>query len=229
MLYYSEPNIRLYKGDFRDIIKSFPDKSVRLIFADPPYGIGLDYDADFTDNVDYYIRMAKALLKEGNRVAKTMVITPGGYSGVQIYYDLMKPVWRICWYKGSVNHRSKVGFAHWEEILVYGDAYSTIPDFIHVNPMSLNYSKYEHPCPKPEKLVAFFLNAYVRDKRKDVVLDPFAGSGTTLAVAKKMGIKAIGIELSERYCQVIAQRLSEIIPLPVDNDDPDEEKQNQLL
>lgn len=64
-----------------------------------------------------------------------------------------------------------------------------------------------HPAAYPPEVVDPWVAACTSPA--EVVLDPFAGSGTTLRVAKDMGRRAIGIELSERYCEIAAKRLSQ--------------------
>jgi site-specific DNA-methyltransferase (adenine-specific) len=62
-----------------------------------------------------------------------------------------------------------------------------------------------HPTEKPIELYTRFIEQFTNSG--DLILDPFAGSGTTLEAAKLMGRKAIGIELDEKYCEIAANRL----------------------
>jgi site-specific DNA-methyltransferase (adenine-specific) len=78
---------------------------------------------------------------------------------------------------------------------------------IYHNTAGMNEGYREHLCPKPTKLVASLVGAYSKDT--DLILDPFAGSGTTLVAAKQLGRKAIGIEISEAYCAIAKKRLSQ--------------------
>ncbi|MBN1589039.1 MAG: site-specific DNA-methyltransferase [Pirellulales bacterium] len=65
-----------------------------------------------------------------------------------------------------------------------------------------------HGCQMPEQLLGRIIRASSHEG--DVVLDPFAGSGTTLAVAKKLGREYLGYELSEEYSEQINRRLKKI-------------------
>ena len=65
----------------------------------------------------------------------------------------------------------------------------------------------DHPCPKPEPLMGDLVTQFTDPG--DLILDPFMGSGTTLVAAKRLGRKAIGIELEERYCEIAAKRLAQ--------------------
>jgi site-specific DNA-methyltransferase (adenine-specific) len=64
-----------------------------------------------------------------------------------------------------------------------------------------------HPTQKPD-LLLFELIDFFTD-RGELILDPFCGSGTTLFAAKRMGRRAIGIEIEEKYCEIAAKRLSQ--------------------
>ncbi len=62
-----------------------------------------------------------------------------------------------------------------------------------------------HPCQMPEAVLERIIRASSRPG--DVVLDPFAGSGTTLAVAKRLGRRYLGIEWSPNYADQVRRRL----------------------
>jgi len=82
----------------------------------------------------------------------------------------------------------------------YVRSYQTYPS---IGKNSKEY--YGHPTQKPERLVALLIETST--EQGDWILDPFAGSGTTLVVAERLGRNAIGIELSKEYCKIIRKRL----------------------
>ena len=72
-------------------------------------------------------------------------------------------------------------------------------------------SKDDHPTPKPLDLFALFV--HLHSNPGDIVLDPCVGAGTTLRAAKDLGRRAIGIEISEKYCEIAARRCAqEVMP-----------------
>ena len=65
----------------------------------------------------------------------------------------------------------------------------------------------KHPCEKPQALLRHMIDASSRPG--DLILDPFAGSGSTLIAARDAGRRAVGIEMDLDYCRRIADRLSQ--------------------
>src|SRR5262249_40748379 len=62
-----------------------------------------------------------------------------------------------------------------------------------------------HGCQMPEQLLGRIIR--VSSNPGEIVLDPFAGSGTTLVVAKKLGRRWLGFEMSERYAKQASKRV----------------------
>ena len=84
---------------------------------------------------------------------------------------------------------------------------NNLPDIVRLRP---KYTEKEHPAAKPIQLMAWLAQATTWR----TVLDPFAGSGSTLIAAAMLGRRAIGIEIEERYCEIAAKRLEqEVLPL----------------
>jgi site-specific DNA-methyltransferase (adenine-specific) len=95
----------------------------------------------------------------------------------------------------------------------YGKQHKAIPDRVtdKWHPRSiLRFHKLQsdralHPTQKPLELMLWLIRCYSR--RRQLVLDPFIGSGTTLLAAKLSGRRAIGCDTSEAFCEIAAKRL----------------------
>ncbi len=62
-----------------------------------------------------------------------------------------------------------------------------------------------HPTPKPLVL----MEQLIERCPAGIVADPFAGAGSTLLAARSLGRRAVGVEIEERYCELIARRLDQ--------------------
>jgi site-specific DNA-methyltransferase (adenine-specific) len=78
-----------------------------------------------------------------------------------------------------------------------------------MNGSSRDKIAFEHPAIFPEKLASDHIFSW--SNKGDIVLDPFNGSGTTTKMAKLLGRNFIGIEISQKYCDIANQRLRQNI------------------
>jgi DNA modification methylase len=102
---------------------------------------------------------------------------------------------------------SYIGFNDWEPLLVYGKPKGlAMHDYMSI-PNTERMGGNGHPCPKPEKWATWLIKRAT--KPGDLVIDPFMGSGTTLRAAKDLNRRAIGIDLSPKYCEIAKRRMSQ--------------------
>ena len=101
---------------------------------------------------------------------------------------------------------SKVGSGFGKNISNWIDREKAYPT--NVLHLATECNNKKHSAAFPEELPEWFIKLYT--KEGDMVLDPFAGSGTTLFVAERMGRNAIGIEIIEEYYKMVKDRLEEL-------------------
>lgn len=206
--YYEDDAVFLIHADCRDILPLLPDKSINLVLTDPPYGVGLQYD-NYIDSRDNLSKLLDGSLKQLLRVSKRVVMTVS-IGNLMLF---PQPNWILSWVYRSGRGVSPWGFNCWTPILCYGkDPYlenglGSRPDYIEC---ADSPPAFDHPCPKPEKFWQLLLSR-VSVKTSDIVLDPYLGTGTTVRVCKNMNRKSIGIDISEKYCEIAAKRCAQMV------------------
>jgi site-specific DNA-methyltransferase (adenine-specific) len=200
--YYENGNIKLYNADCRDSF--FENISFDILLTDPPYGMAFQSNhrtvkhssiiGDDSFDVDFIM----SLVSRSKRASYV-------FCRWDNLPQLPKPKSVLAWVK---NNWSMGDLAHehgrqWEACAFYAsplhEFYKRIPDVIQANRTGNNL----HPTEKPVELIQTIMSANVGE----IVFDPFSGGGATLVAAKNLGRSAIGIEIEEKYCEVIAERL----------------------
>ncbi len=200
--YYQDDAVYIIHGDCRLLLPLLPNKSIDLVLTDPPYGIGLAYGT-YDDTPDNWRNLMLSVIPMLKRISQSVIMPCSRIVELPFIYSHFPPDWLICWYKGSPGTRAWTGFNDWEPHLVYGKRQGTqYHDYFYACPS--DNGNFNHPCPKPEAWAEYLISR--ASLSNDLILDPLMGSGTTLVAAKKLGRKCIGIEISEKYCEIAVNR-----------------------
>lgn len=252
---YGSKDHKIIHGDVLAAIKTIESESIDLIFADPPYNIGKNFDGlkdEWAE--DEFLKWCYEWLDQCHRVlkgsgtfyfmnstenmpfldiwcrkkfyVKSRIVWAYDSSGVQAksYYGSMyEPILML------TKSEKKYTFNH-EDIMVLAKtgAQRKLIDYRKNPPQPYNTKKvpgnvwdfprvrfkmeeYEnHPTQKPESLLERVIRA--SSNEGDLVLDPFSGSFTTSATARRLGRRSIGIEINEDYVKIGIRRLGVVSP-----------------
>ncbi len=251
------PLNRILRGDCIEGMRSLPDASIDMIFADPPYNLQLGGDLnrpdgshvdavtdawDKFDSFATYDAFTRQWLTEARRLLKPdgSIWVIGSYHNIFRVGALLQDLgfWilnDIVWRKANpmpnfrgtrfTNAHETLIWAARSEKAKYTFNYRTMktlndelqmrsdwvlpvcggPERIRKNGVKA------HPTQKPEALLYRVMLATTN--RGDVVLDPFFGTGTTGAVAKRLGRDWIGLEREADYIAVAEERIALSLPL----------------
>jgi len=204
--YYQDKAVIIYHGDCREVMPELP--KVDLVLTDFPYGVGVDYGSykDTLDNLKELIRTTMPLILSKSK--RTLLTC-----GVPNMWLYPTPDWVLAWIIQGAESSGKWGFISWSPILAYGaDPYLELglgrrPTTITMTEVAEDNG---HPTPKPLKFWKLLLVRGSASSR-DVIIDPFVGSGVTLRAAKDLNRKCIGIEIEEKYCEISANRCRQMV------------------
>ena len=210
--YFESGEQTIYHGRAEEIVPTLG--KFDLLMTDPPYGISYcsgmtghnggvslpgivgDEDASLRDEILAMLSAVPSIVFGSWKVAR-----PANTRAVLI------------WEKGDhvgMGDLSLPWKPNTEEIYVLGHGFSGHrgSSVLRFNaPVSWNSTAFgrQHPHQKPLDLIKFLLSKCPQGS----VIDPFMGSGTTLIAAKAFGLRAVGIEVEEAYCEIAATRLAQ--------------------
>ena len=194
--WYKIGNQFLYCGSNLDddFLGFLPD--CKFAFADPPYNAGVgDWDKDFVWQQDFL-----------QDVAEVVAVTPGGWNAYGFYRQTeMQYAWEMaCWIKNGMTH-GRYGFANFIKASIFSKGKPKITQ--DVWEITIKTSETEDSTFKGRKPYPFMIHLIDMFSQKgDCVVDPFAGSGTTLLVAEEMNRISYNAELQEKQCIEIINR-----------------------
>ncbi len=223
------PKIDLHIGDAFILWPKIKDASIDLIILDPPYSG--DHHQDI-NNCQHWFDQAKRCLKNSGTlyIFTTQKIAPYLFILLEKTYNMLFNNW-ITWHYTQGPGKTKGFSVRHQDILMFtkSNTYNFNIDAIRVpqkserstnnpngaNPGDVwqfhkpknNHKTLLHHHEKPERIIERII--LTSSNPGDNILDPFAGSGTTLKVAQALGRNCTGFEIEPKMQDIIATRLSE--------------------
>lgn len=256
----------IHQGDCVSRMSELPAESLQLVFADPPFNIGYEYDV-YKDTLEreQYLAWSKSWMTQVHRVldaSGTFWLAIGDEYAAELKLIAQEVgfhcrSWIVWYYTFGVNCKSKFTRSHAHLFyfvkdpkrftynaadiavpsarqLVYADARAnpkgrnpddtwilrpqdcteglTPNEDVWYFPRVAGTFKERagfHGCQMPEQLLGRIIR--VSSNPSDIVMDPFSGSASTLVVAKKLGRRFLGYDLSHEYVQLGIDRLSRVL------------------
>lgn len=235
--YYEDDACTIFHGDCREILPLLP--KVDLVLTDPPWialekkithpgmgkGVGRNINPSTSIGYGTIGKFDASLLVLAFEKSEHDMLVLCGFKELGQVIDVLDPI-RGCfvWHRanGSLTFSYPVPLD--TSFIVWGAKKSKISGFQHWKSGVFSFSvptagcisngerilvekngKAAHPCQGP---IALY-HSLLKPEGLITILDPFMGSGTTLRAAKDLGRKAIGIEISEAYCEIAAKRLAQ--------------------
>lgn len=207
--YYQDDYITIYHGDCLEILPGLV--GIDSLITDPPYGV--DFDTDYT-RFSGFTRRASDAPSNTHQAIKgdNKPFDPGPFLkylhvvlfGANNY--ALPPGSLLIWdkrtiggFKGVMADAEVAWMNSGHGVYIFQHTWD---GFNRASERSTAY----HPSQKPVILLSWIIQ---KARPGGLICDPYAGSGSTLVAAKQLGLKAIGIEIVESYCEIAARRIEQ--------------------
>jgi site-specific DNA-methyltransferase (adenine-specific) len=214
--YYDDGQVTVFHADCREVLPGLDPAAVALVLTDPPYGVGertdrqtrgraaatgcYDFPPVYGDDEPFdptpLLRFPRLILFGANYFAGQLPASPS---------------W-VVWDKrdGVPSNDNADAEMAWTNLGGPARVYRHL--WNGMIKASERTQRRLHPTQKPVALMARLIAQHTRPG--DLVLDPYAGSGPVVRAARDLGRRCIAVEIEQRYCATIVQRLAQqVLPL----------------
>ena len=204
---------RVIQGDCAAVLKTLPGGSVDFVLTDPPYFVRYRDRSGRTIRNDRFPGHILDAFNDVYRVLKpnSLCVSFYGWNRVDSFFSAWKgagftPVGHIVFRKTYASAQRFLRYSH-ESAYLLAKGRPELPTDPPSDVLPWKYTgNHNHPTEKAVDTLKPIIEAFT--KAGDVVLDPFAGSGSSLVAAALLRRQYLGIELEQKYCDHARRRLA---------------------